>query len=271
MNFRPTRYRATRIIVTIVLALPLAWAVWASLQPVDRIFAPIGHATPDAPDEFEWHNYATAMTRLPMRRFLANSLVITLASTIGTVLSCSLAGFAFARLRWRGRRIAFALALLTMAVPLNLVLLPQFLIFERLGWVNTYKPLIVPHWLAASGFFIFLFRQAFKSVPQAYEDAARLEGATNWQVYRHIMMPSVRPVVAAVTALSAVGSWNAFFAPMIYLSDFHTYPVSVGLRMFHLMEGTWPNLMMAAAVVSMAPPLMIVLVAQRWLIRQANG
>lgn len=265
------RLVVSRLIVALVLVLPLVWAVWASLQTVDRIFAPVSSAVGDDATGLQWQNYSTAMTRLPFVRFLANSFVITLTSTIGAVFSCSLAGFAFAQLRWRGRRIAFALALLTMAVPLNLILLPQFLIFERLGWVNTYKPLILPHWLAASGFFVFLFRQAFKSVPQAYEDAARLEGATHWQVYWHVMLPMARPVVGVVAALSAVGSWNAFFAPMIYLSDFETYPVSVGLRMFHAMEGTWPNLMMAAAVVSMLPPLAMVLIGQRWLMRRIDG
>ncbi len=264
-----TKYTVARMLVALILLLPVLWAVWASLQPVERIFAPPG-GVHESTGEFATDNYTSAMTRLPFGRFLANSFVITLASTIGAVLSCSVAGFAFARLRWRGRRIAFALAVATMAIPLNLLILPQFLIFERLGWVNTYKPLIVPHWLAASGFFVFLFRQAFKSIPRAYEDAARLEGATNWQLYWHIMLPMIRPVVAAVAAMSAVGSWNAFFAPMIYLSDFETYPASVGLRMFHAMEGTWPNLMMAAAVVSMIPPLVIVLVGQRWLMRRID-
>ncbi|MCB9858445.1 MAG: carbohydrate ABC transporter permease [Phycisphaerales bacterium] len=265
------KWLALRFAVAIVLALPMLWALWASLQSVDRIFATAGNGLSGDAMEFRWSNYSTAMERLPFFRFLANSLVITLASTIGAVLSCSLTGFAFARLHWRGRRIAFALVLLTMAVPLNLILLPQFLIFEQLGWVNTYKPLIVPHWLAASGFFVFLFRQTFKGIPQAYEDAARLEGATHWQVYWHVMLPMARPVVAVVAALSAVGSWNAFFAPMIYLSDFETYPVSVGLRMFHAMEGTWPNLMMAAAVVSMLPPLVIVLIGQRWLMHRIDS
>lgn len=271
MRSTSSRLFTARFIVALVLALPLIWAVWASLQTVDRIFSPVGVAMTDDATEIRWRNFSTAMTRLPFLQFLANSFVITFASTIGAVFSCSLTGFAFARLRWRGRRIAFALALLTMAVPLNLILLPQFLIFERLGWVNTYKPLIVPHWLAASGFFVFLFRQAFKGVPQAYEDAARLEGATHWQVYWHVMLPMARPVVGVVAALSAVGSWNAFFAPMIYLSDFETYPVSVGLRMFHAMEGTWPNLMMAAAVVSMLPPLVIVLIGQHWLMRRIDS
>ncbi|MCA9256717.1 MAG: carbohydrate ABC transporter permease [Phycisphaerales bacterium] len=271
MARRARRLSWLRLLVGAVLLLPLVWAAWASLQPVDRIFAPVGAHYADSRDGLRFENYEKAMTRLPFLRFMLNSCVITLASTIGSVLSCSLAGFAFARLRWKFRRVAFVLALLTMAVPLNLILLPQFLIFERLGWVNTYKPLIVPHWLAASGFFVFLFRQAFLGTPKSLEDAARIEGATNWRLYWDVMLPHARPVVAVVAALAAVGSWNAFFAPMIYLSDFETYPASVGLRMFHVMEGTWPNLMMAAAIVSMGPPLLVLIVAQRWLLRRIDG
>lgn len=255
-----------RAAVVIVLALPLVWAVWASLQPVEAIFGSPRSESAGSSD-WQWDNYKTALTRLPMWRFLLNSLFITSVATIGTIISCSISAFAFARLQWRGRRIAFVLALATMAVPLNLIILPQFLIFERLGWVNTYKPLIVPHWLAASGFFVFLFHQFFKTIPRDYEDAARLEGATNWHVYRHVMLPMSRPVIAAVAAISAVGHWNAFFAPLIYLSDFETYPVSVGLRMFQAMEGTWPNLMMAAAVMMIVPPLVIVWACQSWLMR----
>lgn len=258
-----------RLSVAAVLALPVLWAMWASLQSVDTIFAPQGTAwsVGDRGASLQWGNYRDAMTRLPMARFMLNSSLITLCATVGTVFTSSLVGFAFARLRWRGREACFVLLLVSMMLPAQVLLIPQFLVFEQLGWVNTYKPLIVPSWLGGSAFYIFLFRQFFRSVPRSYEDAARLDGASNWHIYRHIMLPLSKPVIGAVAALSAVYHWQTFLAPLVYLSDYTRYPVSVGLRMFHSMEGSWPNLIMAASVITLIPPLVIVLLAQRYLMR----
>ena len=152
-------------------------------------------------------------------------------------------------------------------LPAGMLLIPQFLIYQHLGWVNTYKPLIVPSWLGGSAFFIFLFRQFFRSIPQSYEDAARIDGATHWQVYWHVMLPISRPVIGAVAALSAVYHWQEFLAPLVYLSDFQSYPISVGLRMYQAMEGSWANLIMAASLIALVPPLLVVVLAQRYLMR----
>lgn len=261
-----------RIVVALVLAMPIGWALWASLQPIDKIFTTSTATrlqeekgqTSDAP---QWQNYERAVTRLPFFRFLLNSCLITSIATIGTVFSSSLVGFGFARLHWRGKNVCFVILLATMMLPAQVMLIPQFLIFEHLGWVNTYKPLIVPSWLGGSAFFIFLFRQFFLSVPQSYEDAARLDGATHWQLYRHVMLPISMPVVGAVTALSAVHHWQSFLDPLVYLSDFNAYPVSVGLRMYQSMEGSWANLIMAASLIALVPPLVVVLLTQRYLMR----
>ena len=141
-----------RLTTGLILAAPIAWAMWASLQPVEALFAPPGDAAalPSETGGLHWDNYVDAVTRLPFLRFLVNSCLITLFATVGTVLSSSLAGFAFARLHWRGRDACFVVLLATMMLPAQVMLIPQFLIFEHLGWVNTYKPLIVPSWLGAS-------------------------------------------------------------------------------------------------------------------------
>ncbi len=144
---------------------------------------------------------------------------------------------------------------------------PAVPVFESLGWVNTYKPLIVPSWLGGSAFFIFLFRQFFRSVPQSYEDAARLDGTTNWQLYWNVMLPLSRLLIGAVAPLSAVYHRQDFLTPLVYLSDYKTYPVSVGLRMYQSMEGSWANLIMAASLIALLPPLVIVLLTQRYLMR----
>ncbi len=258
-----------RLAVALVLVLPIIWACWASLQPIDRIFAQPGFtdAAASSPSAPRWQNYHEALTRLPFARFLLNSAIITFSCVVGTALSSSLAGFAFARLSWRGRGFWFAVVLATMMVPVPILLIPQFLIFEHLGWINTYKPLIVPSWLGGSPFYIFLFRQFFLSIPRSYEDAARLDGASDWQLYWQIMLPMAKPVIGAVAALSMVYHWQEFLAPLVYLSDFNSYPVSVGLRMYQAIEGSWANLIMAASLVALLPPLAVLLVTQRYLMR----
>ncbi len=176
-----TAATVVRFIVAMVLAFPLLWVAWAWLQPIEKIFSAPGveDAVHGSSSALQWGNYREAVTRLPFIRFLLNACVITVLACGSTVFSSSLVGFAFARLRWRGRRAWFVVLLATMMLPAQVLLIPQFLVFEQLGWVNTYKPLIVPSWLGGSAFFIFLFRQFFKSVPRAYEDAARLDGVTD--------------------------------------------------------------------------------------------
>lgn len=250
-----------RVGLAALLLAPLAWAGWASLQPVDRIFI-------DAPaGEPQWRNYAIAVERLPFVRFLANSGIITTTATLGTVLTASMAGFAFARLRWRGRDACFVLLMATMLVPDLVLLVPRFLVFRSLGWVNTYKPLIVPAWLGGGAFYVFLFRQFFRTLPRELEDSARLDGASWWQVYWRIALPMSKPVFAATISIAAVAHWQAFAEPLIYLSDFHDYPVSVGLRMYFALQGSWPNLVMAASLIALLPPLLVVLLTQRYLMR----
>ena len=137
-----------------LIVAPILWAVWASFQPVETIFAAPSAGGSTSSGGWRWDNYATALTRLPILRFLANSAVITIAGTVGVVFTSSLVGYAFARLRWRGRRVWFAILLATMMLPTQVLLIPQFLIYQQLGWVNTYKPLIVPSWLGGSAFFV---------------------------------------------------------------------------------------------------------------------
>ncbi len=265
---------ALRMVVTVILAGPLLWAAWASLQPIDRIFNPPASLVATDAAELpgpQWRNYAVAVTRLPFLRFLANSALIAGAATLGTVLTSSMAGFAFARFQWPGRGFCFVVLLACIVIPSQVLLVPQFLLFQHLGWVNTYKPLIVPSWLASSAFCVFLFRQFFRGIPASYEDAARLDGATHWQLYWNIMLPMSKPVIGAVAALTVVYHWQAFMPPLVYLSDFERFPVSVGLRMYQSVEGSWANLILAASLVALAPPLFAILIAHRYLMRSVGA
>ena len=246
--------------VSALVVLPLVWAVVASLKPLDEVYA----FPPDwSLDNPQWSNYPTAAAKLPQLRFGLNSMVITVASVVGAVLTSSMAGYAFARLGWRGKRIWFVLLLASMLIPAQVLLIPRFLIVQWLGWVGTYKPLIVPAWLGGGAFNVLLFRQFFRSIPREVEEAALLEGASRWQIYCRIMLPMAKPAEVAAALLSFVFHWQDFLNPLIYLSDFQTYPLSLGLRMYQSMAGTWANLLMAAALMSLLPVVVVFVVCQK--------
>ncbi|MHC4065445.1 MAG: carbohydrate ABC transporter permease [Planctomycetota bacterium] len=233
-----------------IVALPLIWAVLASLKPLDEVYA---YPPTWSIGQPQWSNYLQAAAKLPLLRFAFNSTVITVCSVVGAVLTSSMAGYAFARLPWRGKRIWFLLLLASMMIPAQVLLIPRFLIFQSLGWVGTYKPLIVPAWLGGGAFNVLLFRQFFRSIPREVEEAALIDGASRWQNYLRIMLPMCKPAVIAAGLLSFVLHWQEFLDPLIYLSDFRTYPLSVGLRMYQSLAGVWGNLLMAAALIALLP------------------
>lgn len=250
--------------VGITFALPLAWALCASLKPLDKVYA---FPPQFLPDRAIWSNYPDALHKLPFVRFILNTCTITLGSVVGTALSASMVGYSFARLKWRGRDFWFVVLLATMMLPAQVLLIPHFLQFKALGWVNTYKPLIVPSWLGGGAFFIFLFRQFFKGVPKELEEAAMLDGASPWQIYTQIMLPLAKPALATVAVLSFISHWQEFMGPLIYLSDFEKYPVSLGLRMYQSVEGSWANLLMAASLVTLLPLAILFFAAQRYFVK----
>lgn len=247
-----------------LMLLPLAWAMVSSLKPLDEAYAFPPSFTLASP---HWENYGQALTRLPVGRFLLNSLLITCSSVVGAVLTASMAGFALARMRFRGRSTCFILVIVSMLVPAHVLLVPRFLLFDQLGWINTYKPLIVPAWLGGGAFNIFLFRQVFRTIPRAMDDAARLDGATPWQTYWHVLLPMARPATMTVVLLSFVYHWQEFLDPLIYLSDFKTYPISLGLRMYQSMAGTWANELMAVSLVALVPVVIVFVICQRHVMR----
>lgn len=253
-------YIAVASIATIQL-LPLAWASVTSLKSLERAFEfPPQWSIGDP----QWTNYTESMTALPLSGFLLNSLVISLSSSVGAVLTASMAGFVLARLEWRGRRYWLILLIGSMCLPAQILLIPHFLTYEWLGWVNTYKPLIVPAWLGGGAFNVFVFRQYFRMIPRDVDDVATTDGATTGQLYWHMLLPMAKPAVVVVGTLSFVYHWHALLNPLLYLSDFRTFPVSLGLRMFQTTAGTWINLLMAASLVSLLPPVVVFAVGQRF-------
>lgn len=246
-----------------VMVLPLVWAVASSIKPLDEVYAfPPSFWTNDP----QWSNYAEAASRLPLFRFLFNSLVISISAATGAVLTSSMAGYALARFSFRGRRLCMVIVLASMLMPTMVLLIPRYILFSGLGWVGTYKPLIVPAWLGGGAFNILLFRQFFRRVPRELDEAAMLDGATPWQTYWNVLLPAVRPATVTAALLSFVIHWREFLDPLIYLNDFQTFPVSLGLRMYQSLAGTWMNLQMAASVMALVPVFILFVVGEKWLL-----
>lgn len=258
----------TKIVVFILLSLaaiafllPFAWMISTSLKPKSQIFVYPLIWIPDPP---MWGNYAKALNNPSFQYFLffGNSLYYAVLSTIGIVVSCSLVAYAFARLQWWGRDIWFVITLATLMIPYPVTLIPLYLIFSKIGWVNSFKPLIVPNFMGTA-FFIFLLRQFFLTIPMDLSDAAKIDGASEFQIYRRIIMPLAKPALATVALFTFLYTWNDFLGPLIYLTDGDKYTLAVGLAAFRGQFRTQWDLMMAAATVVTAPIVIVFFFAQK--------
>ena len=218
-----------------------------------------------------WSNYAEALEFLPPEydkglRPLWNTIYVTLLTILGTVFSSSLVAFAFARLRWPGRDMLFVILLATMMVPAAVTMLPVFLIFRWLNWIDTLRPLWVPA-LFGSAFNVFLLRQFFMTIPNDLEDAAKIDGCSYFTIYWKIMLPLIKPALAALTIFAFMGSWNNFMGPLIYISSPEKMTLAYALQLFQGAHGGEPAMMMAAATLVMLPVLIVFFFTQRYMIQ----
>ena len=218
-----------------------------------------------------WSNYSEALEFLPpeYNRGLVplwNTVYVTLLTIAGTILSSSLVAFAFARLRWPGRDLLFVVLLATMMIPPAVTMLPVFLIFRWLNWVDTLKPLWVPA-LFGSAFNVFLLRQFFMTIPNDLEDAAKIDGCSYFMIYWRIMLPLIKPALAALTIFAFMGSWNNFMGPLIYISSPEKMTLAYALQLFQGTHGGEPAMMMAAATLVMLPVLVVFFFTQRYIIQ----
>jgi len=239
---------------------PLIWVLTTSLQPGG------GLSQIEIPNPPRWQNYADVLTILPLPAFFLNTVIITVTSVVGTVLTSSLVAFSLARLRWPGRNLMFTLVIITMMLPGVVTLVPGFLIFRYLGWLDTFLPLIVPAWTGGA-FYVFLTRQFFMSIPLEMDQAARIDGASNFQIYWRVILPLAQPVLATVAVFSFLFAWNDFLQPSIYLSSTEHYTLSLGLVMYQGRYGNSWNLVMAAATYTIIPVLLLFFAAQRYFIK----
>jgi multiple sugar transport system permease protein len=243
----------------LLFLLPLFWMISSSLKPDYQV---LEYPPRWLPDPVRWANYAEALTYVPFGRYGLNTLLIASMTIFGHLLSCTLVAYAFARLRAPGKEILFLLLLATMMLPYPVTMIPIYIGFESVGWVNTFLPLIVPAFFG-SPFYIFLMRQFFMTLPVELEDAARVDGANTLQIIWHVILPISKPALATVAIFTFQASWNDFLGPLIYLHDQTKYTVSLGLSFFRSSYDVRWAYLMAASLVTMLPVIMLFFLAQR--------
>lgn len=253
------------IAIVIIFAAPYIWALSSSLKPEGQLFG--GGIIPHP---VTVQNYTTLFGSFPFARWLVNSIIITSLYTIGAVVSCSMAAYAFARLRWPGRRVMFGLTIACMILPYQVTMVPLYIIFRHLGWVNTWYPLWVPAWFGVP-FYIFLLRQFFKSIPREIEEAATVDGAGRIRTFVSVVLPMSRPALATVAVFATIFSWSDFVGPLIYIQSPQRMPLSLGLQFMNtngqmLGQQLW-GVLMAGSVITLLPMLIVFFVLQKHFVR----
>jgi multiple sugar transport system permease protein len=247
------------------ILLPASWMLTAALKPD---LQPVYTVTPEwFPTRFwHWENFGRVLTEeFPFLRYTINTTIIVVGNVLGVLLSCSLVAFAFARLRFRGSKILFYVVIVTMLIPWQALMVPQFLMFFKIGWYGTYLPLIVPSF-GGSAFFIFLIRQYMRTIPRDLDDAARVDGLNSWQIYWRIILPLSGPVLTVCAVFTFLWNWNNLLGPLIYLDSEESFTVAIGLANLVTRSGTPWNLTMAANLLSIIPPIVVYFFVQKRLI-----
>ncbi|MGH2614570.1 MAG: carbohydrate ABC transporter permease [Thermomicrobiales bacterium] len=247
----------------IIFIAPIYWMVMTSFKSLPEVFQ-----DPPAwwPAQLVWSNYPEALQQFPFWQYATNTARIAIPVTIGTTVSSALVAYSFSRLRWPGRDIVFYLVLGTLMIPNWVTLVPLYLLFNQIGWVDTYRPLVVPSFFG-DPFSIFLLRQFFLRQPQDLVDAARVDGASHLRVFTEIILPLSRPALAVVALFAFINSWTDFFNPLIYLSDPDKYTLQLGLFNFFAQRYVnWPGFM-AASLVVLAPVALLFFFTQKTFIQ----
>lgn len=254
------------LLVTVSITLyPLLWLVSSSFKPESEVFTNLGLI----PSRVTIDNYQRGWSALEVSfgQFLLNSAIVATLTVVGTVLSASLAAYAFAILKPRGARVLFAVVLGSMMLPLHVIIVPQYIIFQELGWVGSYLPLVVPRFLATDALYIFIIVQFMRGIPPSIIDAAKIDSAGSWQIYRSIVMPLAAPALITSGLLSFLYAWNDFFSQLIYLSDIRTYTVPVGLRLYLDSLGNSDfGSVFAMSTISILPVLVVFILFQRHIV-----
>jgi multiple sugar transport system permease protein len=255
--------QAALVGLSVVFLIPLYWLVSSSVKVDAQL-----HQWPPAwiPNPLTFDHYQQGLSSIPFFRMLGNTLLIAALSVIGTVVSCSLVAYSLAMMRWKGRDLLFYTLLATMMLPGQVTMVPLFVLFAKMGWVDTFLPLTVPHFFG-SAFSIFLARQFFLSIPRDLSEAARIDGCGPMGIYARIVMPLSKPVLATIALFAFLGAWNDYIGPLIYLATPENYTLSLGLATFSSQYGSFPGRLMAVATLMTLPILVLFFFTQRTFIQ----
>lgn len=245
------------------MVLPFLWMLSTSLKSQG---AAVAYPPEWIPDPILWNNYVEVVQSFPFAIFAFNSVKIALLGTIGQLLSTSLAAYAFSRMNFPGRQLIFFLLLATLMIPGHVTMIPTFILFNWLGWVNSHYPLFIPAWFGGA-FGTFLIRQFFLTLPQEYSDAAAIDGAGHFRIFANIYVPLAKPVLATLALFTFMAHWNEFLLPVIYLTDQEKMTLTVGLSSFRLQYSTLYHYLMAGTLLSVIPILVLFVVLQKYFVR----
>jgi len=246
------------------MLLPLLWMVSSSLKLEQRVF----EFPPQLiPNPVRFQNYVEALTYKPFHIYIRNTLFLVVMNEIAVLLSASFCAYGFARVRFPGRDLWFGVVLATMMVPGVVLMVPSFVIFSRLKWIDTFYPLTVPVFFGGGAFNIFLLRQFFRTIPEDLADAARIDGCSEYGIYGRIMMPLAKPALTTVAIFTFIGTWNDFMGPLLYLNSPDKFTVSRGLAMFRSVLYTRWDLLMAASTAMTLPIILVFFAAQRYFVQ----
>lgn len=252
------------VILSIIFLIPLIWLVRSSLMDNNTIFVFPPRWIPDPP---EWANYEFVFLRYPLFRYLGNTLTIVIPAVAGVVISATFVAYGFSRIPWRGREIVFGFLLTTLMLPYVVTLIPTFFMWSKLGFVDTYVPLVLPSWFGGGIFNIFLMRQFLRTIPLEYDEAATLDGANHFQILWHVIVPLSRPALITIAILSFLHHWNDFLGPLIYLSSPDKFTLALGLSHFQGQYSAEWGRLMAASTVMLIPVIALFFFAQRYFIK----
>ena len=249
-----------------VMLYPLLWMVSSSFKPDALIFREPWLV----PSEVTLDNYKLGWNALlhPFSHYLMNSFAIVFGAMLGNLVACSLAAYAFARLKFRLRNLWFAIMLMSIMLPIHVIIVPQYVLFSELGWINTFLPLVVPKFLATDAFFVFLLVQFFRGIPREIDEAARIDGASHLGIFFRVMLPLAMPALATTAIFTFIWTWNDFFGQLIFLTKPEMYTVPIALRSF--LDSTGQSsfgAMFAMSIVSIIPLFLVFLFGQRYLVR----
>ncbi len=255
------------IVGAIFMFAPFAFLISSSLKEELQVFQfPIQWI----PNPVRWMNYVDALTQKPFVLYFSNTMIMVIFNQIAILGTASLCGYALARIDFPGRDLWFGIALATMMLPYYVTMVPQFILFSRLGWMDTYKPLIIPYFFGGGAFNIFLFRQFFRTIPEDFSDAARIDGCSEFGIFWRIFVPLSTPVLITVSIFTFMASWNDFIGPLLYINSPEKFTIALGLATYRSMMGVgrtrW-DLLMAASVAMTAPIVMVFFILQRYFIK----